>query len=473
MVLPADSNDRLQYDDVDHIIVDGRQYRFTGDLRVNGVPLGGDVVSVQDRKFNAQGNGANATSAIQAALDYAETLTQHDGAFFPDREPRVVFPPGEYYSTTGLSIPQGVILDLQGGELRALPGTTDLVTLAGDRAGICNGFLQALAAPTGVNAIKIPVGTFQAYVQRCVFNSFGLSAIYVDGNAAWIDQCWAQNCLLDAATLSNPTGVLHTTVNGNDLWLTNSEFSASRASLSASGKAYGVALLGKVGNIKGVIAEISDHGWYLSGLGNMLTTCRADLNRGHGFVFDGGSGNVTGCYSLNNGRETTNTYDGFNFSGTTPQYQVAQCIANITLGNTHRYGFFDGASAFATRNVFASTNKSSGHGTAAVNVVQLAGGAVDPVQGPFLPITAASTVWNVQTYNGWPCSNWTLSSVAPVNFTTFQQIPPGMKLHVVGDGQTTFVHNASVLVLKSGANTLAVNGTIYEFIHRNGITYQL
>lgn len=418
-------------------------------------------------------NGTDDTAALQKVLDRALTFSQHDGAFFPDREPVVYLPPDVFYNTTGITVPQGVILDMNGSEIRGIAGATKLITLGGDRAGVRNGFLQALVAPTGVTAVHIPVGSFQCTVERMVFNSFGQSAILVEGNAAWINRCWAQNCVKDADTLSVETGALHVAISGNDCWVRDCEFSASRTALSSSGKAYAVVLLGKVGTYDGIIGEISDHGWFITGLGNRITGCRADLNRGHGFVFSGGSGALVNCLALDNGRETTNTYDGFNISGTTPVFQFAACVARITTGNTHRFGFNDTASNFANRSMFDSTCKSVGHGTAAIQTVDLAGGAVKCADGPFLPVTAASTTWDVQTYNGWPTSNWELSSVAPVNFTDFTRHVSGMRLVVRGDGQTTFVHNAAVMAMKSGANTLAASGTYYQFINRQGVWIEL
>lgn len=318
---------------------------------------------VDARDHGVVGGGVDTTTALQAALAYAETLLQHDGAFAPDREPRVVVPPGDYYSVSGITIPQGVVLDMQGGELRALAGTTTLVTAAGDRSGICNAFLQDLTLSANTTAVRL-LG-FQSQVRNVVFNKFGGPAIRVEKNAARIHDVWAQNCLGSADTLSAPTGVLHVDTAGNDISVTGlCEVSASRLTMSASGFAYGVVAKGKLGNYHGVIAEISDHGWYITELGNKFTACRGELNMGHGFVFDGGSGPVVGCYAWNNGRSATNTFDGFNVAGTSPRYEFMVCEAVITAGNTHRYGFSDaGTSSTST----AMGCNSTGHGTAALS----------------------------------------------------------------------------------------------------------
>jgi hypothetical protein len=427
------------------------------------------VVDIRD--YGAVGNGADDTTKIQAALDYALTLSQHDGAAFPDREPVVTFPPDNYYSVTGISIPQGVVLDLQGGELRALAGTNQLVTLNGDRAGIRNGFLQALAAPTGVTAVHIPATTFQGKVDNVWFNSFGRSAILIEGNAAWITQCWAQNCLLDAASLAVPTGVLH--IEGtaaNDNWVRDCEFCASRTTMSTPGFAYAVVALGKTCVFDGVVGEISDHGWYVASPLLKMTNCRGDLNRGHGFVFSAGGGSVVGCNALNNGRETTNTYDGFRIESTgsaanqQPTYSFVACRADITTGNNHKYGFDATSANNGFYPTLASSCRSIGHGTRAVAVVTAGGALVEAEGGQFTPIPAAAVSCDVQQY-GWPHSNWKLSSVSAVNFVTFQNSVPGMRLSVIGDGFTTFLHNvAGGFDMRANANLLAATGDLYEFM---------
>jgi hypothetical protein len=422
------------------------------------------------RSYGAVGNGTpDDTAAIQAALNAAELLLQHDGAFYPDRSPEVHLAPSTYYQITSLIVPQGVRLMGRGSELR---GTVagKMVVLDGPGASVEDVYFDG--QPNGVATIGVhvpyesPKYNIRCTVRRCVFNGFKGSAILLDGNGAWITDCFAQNCVLDADALVAPTGALHLSATANDTWVTNSEFTTSRTTMSASGKAYAVVVLSKGITMHGVIGEISDHGFYINGVHNKFTGCRADLNRGHGFVFDGGDGVVSACNAISDGREATNTYDGFNVNA--GAYKFSSCDANVLSTLTsikHRYGF-NAIPTVTVGSVFDASCWSDNHATAAVKV-PTTGGRVIPTQGPFINITAGATTWDVQTFR-WPHCCWNLLNSGPVSLTALTNGVPGQRVILRGDGFTTLVHNGGFITdtlrMIGGANILTAAHTFYEFV---------
>lgn len=420
------------------------------------------VFDVQD--YGAVGNGTtNDTAAIQAALTAAGALA---GPSAVDDQAEVHLVGGSRYLCIGLSIPARVTLVGHGARLTASAAGT-MVTLAGAYAQVDNVQFVGMGGATAVEGVYVQTGGRSA-VRKCSFDQLSGSAIRVRAPAAWIEDCFAQNCLLDDAALAVPTGVLD--VNTTDCWIVNSEFTASQPAISASGNAYAVVLAGSMHSAHGVIAEISDHGWYISASNTRITNCRADLNRGHGWVFAANSsGDLVACDAVSNSRDTTNTWDGFNFANTS-RWAVEACKASTT-GNTHRYGFNDATSSGSVYNQFGPACGSVGHGTTAISVGNFAGSRVAAVDGPFLDMTAGATTWDVQI-RGWPSTRWNLTSASPVNFTDFTNEVTGMRILVCGDGQTTFVHNTATIRMKAGANLLAAANTIYEFVSRNGVWFQ-
>lgn len=421
----------------------------------------------------AVGDGStDDTAAITAALAAATAAQQFGGALTLDRMPEVHLNPRKRYEVSALTVPAGVKLMGNGAELIA-SATGTVVTMGGDYAEIHDVLIRGLGAGTALTGITIPSTTTWAKVKDCKFDSFAGSAISIAGNAARLENCFAQNCVLDDDALASPTGVLHIEgSSANDVWVLNSEFTASNTALSDSENAYAVVLLGKACTLQGVVAEISDHGYYINGSHNKIIGCRADLNRGHGFVFAGGDGDVTGCSSLSNGRETTNTYDGYNI--TAGSYRFAACSANVLSTLTavkHRYGFNDSTST-TTNPVshFDASCWSDQHATNAINVAD-PGGKVMATQGPFLNTSGTGTTWDVQTYR-WPHSCWNLAAGSARNLSTLTNGVPGQRVVLRGDGNTTLVHNgsfgANTLRLAGAADVLTATHTLYEFVFVGG-----
>lgn len=423
----------------------------------------------------AVGDGStDDTAALAAAFASAVATQQAGGALTLDRMPAVNLHVGKRYEVSTLDIPAGVRLVCNGAELIA-SATGTMVTMDGHYAEIHDALFRGLGAGSDLIGITVPSTSTWTRIAGCRFNSFGNSAIRVEGNVCRIENCFAQNCVLDDAVLASPRGVLHIEgSSANDQWVSNCEFTASNTAISGSGNAYAVVMLGKASTFEGVVAEISDHGFYINGSHNKFIGCRADLNRGHGWVFAGGDGEVVGCSSLSNGRDATNTYDGYLV--TAGAYRFSSCSANVLATLTavqHRYGFNSTATT-TTGSQFDASCSSDQHATAAI-AVAATGGRVIPTMGPFINTSGTGTTWDVQTYR-WPHTSWNLAAGSARNLDTITNGVSGQRLTLRGDGNTTLVHTsatANKLVLLGGVDLLAAANTFYEFVNAVGVWYQV
>jgi parallel beta-helix repeat protein len=442
-------------------------------LDINGTVLVNNR-SVSNGEINVSGYGAvgdgvhDDTNAIQVAFDIAGGNV---GTGVTANKFEVHLNSGSIYRITAtLTLPENVSLIGHGAKIITTVDIGTILLVAGSFVSVSDIQFQGSAAYF-TKGIRVDAG--RCKIDHCTFDQMGGQAILVYGGACWVQNCFAQNCLKLADSLISPAGVLHLESTANDCWILNCEFTASRTTMSAPGYAYGVAVFSANNTLNGVIAEISDHGFYFSSASyHRVSNCRADLNRGHGFVLAAGSGGtLSACIALSNGRETANTYDGYNFVNTS-RWVIDGCMAMIATGNSHRYGFNDATNSGSVFNTFSSSNHSQGHGTAPINIVAFAGGRVAALDGPHLDMTAAVTTHDVQL-RSWPHSNWSLKSTGPVSFTNFTNGVTGMRLSIRGDGNTTFVHNTSFIRMKAGANLLAASNVIYNFVNVGGIWFEV
>jgi hypothetical protein len=298
--------------------------------------------------------GGNDTAMIQAKLDEAGALigagTFEDGC-------EVVARGGDVYTITALTVPDRVTFRLAGARLYS--GTAGTMVTLGTFSTVCDGAINGAGAGTAIVGVRVPAAVHMSTIDNVRFDQLGGKAVSLAGYTTRVINCTGQNCLLDTGGLAAATGVLDLEATATDCWIENCEFTASRVGLSAGGFAYAAAIRGANHVVSGLIAELSDHGVYVSAIYTRIVASRADLNRGHGFVFAAASsGQMSTTTAFNNGRETTNTYDGFQW-GSGSRWQVDACGSHSDSGNTHRYGFNDGS----TLNQFG-TIASTGHGTA-------------------------------------------------------------------------------------------------------------
>jgi hypothetical protein len=398
------------------------------------------------------------TSLIQDALDEAEA----PAPLWP-AQAKVTLG-AHVYNAAGLTVPVGV--DLVGDGSRIRSNATGPIVTIGDHGGLHDMHLDGANV---VGSEGVVLAGKHGKVSQLLVDAMGLSAVRATDTAvaSEIGFVFAQNCLGDAASLSEFTGVLD--LRGTDQFVTKGEYTASRSTTtSAGGYACAVAVRGSAHWLTNVLGEISDVGFFVSAAHSQFVGCRSDLNRREGFIFDAASGVVSACVSLNNSRETTNTYDGFLFRNESAM-RVDTCRAvAFSPYLFHRYGFNDTQPEAANHNVFGPTNSSQGHQSLPIARTGSLGGArVLAVEGSYHQAGAAATTINVQSFN-WPSKTWSLNSVSPVTMTDFTNGIQGMELAIVGDGNTTFAQSAGLRCL-SGADTLAAASTIYTFRRHNSV----
>jgi hypothetical protein len=421
--------------------------------------------------YGAVGDGSTSdTAAIGSAITAAAALV--NSASGADKQIPVNLMPGKNYRAVGLSVPNHVVLKGNGSKIQG-NGAGTIVTLADTKAELWDTTIWGATASTVSTGVHLTSTGYWKKVLRCSFDSLGGSAILSESIGSWIHDVLAYGCVTNDAALASPTGVLH--LDTTDNWVQNCELNASnQAGMSASGKAYAVVLEGGTHMLNNVVAELSDHGFYVDSTETRLIGCRADLNRGHGFVLSANSGgSLVGCLALRNSNETTNTYDGYNFAnGSNWQVDGCRAVSLSVDAWKHRWGFNDATSGLTNNNRFGPTNRSSNHTTGAISVSSSSGSHVMATNGPVVAVAAAATTFSVQPH-GWPSTNFALSSVAPVNMTNFTNGVDGQRITIRGDGQTTFVHDGVNIFTNTFGNVLSANFKMYDFVRIGSAWFQM
>ena len=158
-----------------------------------------------------------------------------------------------------------------------------------------------------------------------------------------LSNIWVENCV-KGSSLAAKTGAIQ--VEWTDTYIDSVTGSTSSSDYSESGKRVGILLAGSFNFMVNSVGHLSEDGIALTGTYNRVANCRADLNRGNGFVVTGGSNAVSNSLAMNNSQQTDNTYDGFyvatgtnsTFTGNTNGY-------NLT--NKVRYAFNDASGSGA------------------------------------------------------------------------------------------------------------------------------
>lgn len=305
---------------------------------------------------------SNSTSALQDILDAASAR-----AVLNDNGLRTIetvqLLPGQI-KLAGLVMPAQV--RLVGNSTKVIAASSgSVITSSADWWEISRLAFVGGGSSAGADGIAVTSGAFKGLIKRCTFDGFAGRAMLLGAGtlSCAITECFAQGCLADRAALVAKTGVVELAGADHHLY-GNNEFTASCTSLT-SVNAYACAVAVTAGGtnfLNNVLAETSDIGFYIAGVGNQLVGCRSDLNRSHGFEIPSGNGQVVGCYAYSNGQETTNTYDGFRVDGA--NYIFDGCVAATVQGNAHKYGFNDTQNSASNKNHFNAC-RSYSHGTAA------------------------------------------------------------------------------------------------------------
>jgi hypothetical protein len=418
-------------------------------------------INVKD--YGATGNGtADDTPAFNAAITAA---TSHLGSGAGTSLGQIaVYVPYGFYKLTNLQVPSGIRLLCDGAMLGPTAGMTGaLLTFIGSNASVENAEFAG-AAIVGCSAITINSNCYRNIIKDCDFDNWDGRAVYDNGLGSNIQVRLAQNCLLGANSLSTYTGVVE--LNGTDAFFHQSEVTASRMpgrGMSTPKFACAVAITGANNMLVQIVAETSDHGVYIgpNATQTQMVGVRAELNYGHGFVIQGGGGEMVACHALRNSQAGSYLYDGWNASAanrfvTSALYSEsggAQPVQNHAVADSNTsastYSIWDVISVGDNIPVFTAN---SGQTT------------VRTVPNPPLSFTGTSVKVNGR-------QNLIAANTAATSLTAFYNVNNGQSFRVKGDGFTTVVVGANLSTI-SGSNLLLAANTWYEFVGIAGVVTQ-
>ena len=307
------------------------------------------------------------------------------------------------------------------------------------------------------------------------FDNFADEAIRInDGNPNHFDRILAQNCLLDR-TRAAKTGVFHVELGADDQWIRDSEFTASLSALS-SANAYCVAVFIDSSNnfILNVVGEFSDAGFHFgtNAKNNRITSCRADLNWGHGFELVGSSNQFSNCLSLSNGHETTNTYDGFHSESASNNMFIGCSSFSYAAGTEkHRYGFYDDVNSLTNRSIYTNCH-SYQHVTASFYGNPFYGIGPLLTDENIVATVADDATPSVDEFKWFNLS----AATGALDVTNFDNGTPGQLIYVMdtsANGFVTIKYDVTKIVTLSQADVLMKQRRIYAFKQFNSVWYEI
>ena len=438
------------------------------------------MINVVD--YGAVGGGIiDDTDAIQAAIDAANAL------YGTNRNTiNVLFPyvPGGYlvssitlksgvnlYSPSGVGTLGAYLTSTTPGWVIDTPATT-ILHAGVDGVGVVGG---GTPATNGLGGIRFQ-DTDRCWIKNTFLYGFANQGILVSAGGA----CLFQDILIYQALMDRSRAAFAGAfeVYGTDHKL---DFIEATSSQNIEGDVtdanlYLAGILMGATNcfVSDCIGEISDVGIYVSGNYNRFVNCRADLNYGHGWAIAATSNRnqYTGCLALNNGKGTTNTYDGFFVVGTKGQTsQFSNCLAHSITAPYHRYGFNDPTTSVNAGNRWIGCN-STGHATAAVSLGAIYPSVFEIPQGKRgNNFTDGDTTPSVAM-----CSVFDTVNTSPTTITNFDDGIDGQIIRIRCTGtpnNTTIDHNGITIFTKTAADIVCANGIFYSFMKRGTAWYEI
>ncbi len=333
----------------------GSSVTIHGALGVTGTIVSGATLSavaihsktepyynVKHPDYGALGDGStDDTAAIQAAINGSSAT---GGIVF--------FPPGTYIINAPLVMNDSITLLGSGSQQLAVSTLGTQIKAGGSWSGTALITDQGTGTTERGMAVRHMVlkGTASVTngilwdndeycsVEDVFFDTFQGAGVYfktITGNVGILHEVTLQNCV-KATTLASRIGAV--TVEWSDCYLSKVTSTTSSTDYSETGNRVGILLSGANSFVESSVGHTSEDGIVIDAGRCRVSNCRADLNRGHGFVVETAGGNqLSNCYSLNNGQETDDTYDGFKVS--TQNNILTNCFADVNVATTHKYGF--------------------------------------------------------------------------------------------------------------------------------------
>ena len=306
------------------------------------------------------------------------------------------------------------------------------------------------------------------------FDNIADEAIRInDGNPNHFRRIFAQNCLLDR-TQAVKIGVFHVEFGADDQWISNCEFTASSTSLSDANAYICAVVIDSSNNfLSNVVGEISDIGIHITANGdrNRFTACRADINYSHGYEIAGSGNLFVNCYSLSNGHDANDTYDGFHITAGGNIFTGSLAESYVADTEKHRYGFYDSVDSNTNRNIYSNCN-SLQHisGWFTNNGASYGSGPHTPQLGPFIG-TADNATPSVGGFQLFRLNNYTTA----VTITNFDDGTAGQTIYIIDEsanGYVTIDHGTNIFTA-SGTDLKMAQRVVYTFVNRAGYWYQL
>ena len=423
-----------------------------------------DIVSVKD--FGAIGDGiANDSVAIQAAIDYVESL---GGGI-------VFFPTGEYKCNVVLKS-NVTLTSLSTGTFGYIPGAFKGVVLKQAAAGFVVDTPAAqttTCAVVGINFSGLGAGTpgggvrFQntvwCAVKQCQFNNFADQAILKNnGFACVFEDILITNALLNR-TRATVNGVIEM-AGGSDDFLHRVEANAGLLTGVSDANLRVCGIVTDASNcfLSDCVGEFADYGIVTKNTYCRLVNCQADLNRGGGFYCNGKS-LYSNCLSLSNGQAASNTYDGFYVAGQGDSFSNCQSEDQSGVATT-RYGFNDKAAFLSVhiRNKYVNCTAAN-YGTAAFYMEEFLGSS--PIE-PGIPLRTSAAIPDTTG-----STFIVLTASTPTTITDFTGGYGGKTIRLLGNVNVTIANNSQINTNIS-ANKALIGERIYRFTYYNGIWFE-
>ena len=294
-------------------------------------------------------------------------------------------------------------------------------------------------------------------IEDVFVSNFEGACIYLKattGNVGTVRDSVLQNCV-GATGLSGRIGAL--TVEWSDCFINNVVAGTNTGDYSEGGNRVGILFAGAAGFMGDSVGQLSEDGIVVTGNRNRLTGVRADLNRGHGFVIEGGVNQITGALANSNSQETDNTYDGFSVSG--QRNLFTGCYAEAITANDHRYGFRDTLANSVAKNRYVN-NVSFGHATAAWSTDDFSGAVVDFGSNAPILITDEDATPSVAQHLFWKTGNTIATTI-----TAFDDGISGQRIVIrIGDANTTIDFSGTTLKGNGGVDWVPVSNNTMSCI---------
>lgn len=313
------------------------------------------------------------------------------------------------------------------------------------------------------------------FLHDCAFNNFSGSAVIQDQPSGFtngtleIERCFAQNCLLDNASLTDYKGVFE--LRGSDGLIDWVESAGSILASSVTGFVTAFIFGGSDWKATNILGEFADVNFYFTSLCSRgeFINLTGDNSFGHNYLMDGAVDNVVHGLAKRTGQGLHNTYDGFHLTGSAARNEISIKVVDVPSTATKaRYGIYDGFSTTDkhNRNNFTGCKVKSG-AAATLNFFSnsLTGGSAMPVEiGAAISVTGATP-----DVNGIGLVRHT----GGVSVTNFLNGTAGQEFTFLAGSDVTITRGASTIETMTKANKYLRSGHSCRFRNYNGTWYEV